>query len=120
MRTPEQTKATKRRFIEALKKTLGIVTTAAEKCKVSRETIYKWKREDPDFKAEMDLVNEIVLDFAESSLHKQINAGNPTSTIFFLKTRGRSRGYIEKQEIESKVEMTGNPVIQFGNTRKKE
>jgi hypothetical protein len=31
-------------------------------------------------------------------LHKQIQDGNPTSTIFYLKTKGKKRGYIERQE----------------------
>jgi hypothetical protein len=44
-------------------------------------------------------MNNIALDFAESSLHKQIQSGVPASTIFYLKTRGKGRGYIERQEI---------------------
>jgi len=45
----------------------------------------------------MDIEN-IALDFAESQLHKQIKEGNSTSTIFYLKTKGKKRGYIERQE----------------------
>ena len=40
------------------------------------------------------------LDFAESQLHKQINDGSTTATIFLLKTKGKDRGYVEKQQIE--------------------
>ena len=40
------------------------------------------------------------IDFAESSLKKQIKDGNTTATTFFLRTRGRKRGYNEKQEID--------------------
>ena len=29
-----------------------------------------------------------------------INNGSDTATIFFLKTRGKSRGYIDKQEVQ--------------------
>jgi hypothetical protein len=42
----------------------------------------------------------VALDFAESSLHKQIRNGSTPATIFFLKCKGRGRGYIEKQEID--------------------
>ena len=41
-------------------------------------------------------MSNIVLDFAESQLHKQIKDGNPSSTIFYLKTKGKNRGYYEK------------------------
>ena len=120
MRTKEQTKAAKRNFLAALEKTLGIITSAAKKSGINRDTVYDWRKNDPEFEASLQAVNEIVLDFAESALHKQINGGNPTSTIFFLKTKGRERGYIERQEIDSKVAFTGNPVISFGDTSKKE
>ena len=46
-----------------------------------------------------DGFSNIVLDFAESQLHKQILDGSTTATIFLLKTKGKSRGYIERQEI---------------------
>ena len=41
-----------------------------------------------------------MLDFAETNLHQQIMEGNTTATIFLLKTRGRKRGYIERQNIQ--------------------
>ena len=39
------------------------------------------------------------MDYAESQLHKQIGEGSTSATIFYLKTKGKSRGYIERQEI---------------------
>lgn len=52
------------------------------------------------FKKEVDDIQNIALDFAESQLHKQIQDGNTTATIFLLKTKGKKRGYIERQEIQ--------------------
>lgn len=91
----------KKAMIEALEKTLGIASRACEMVGISRETHYKWLREDEDYKAAVESMDELVLDFAESALHKQIEDGVPTSTIFYLKTKGKKRKYIEKQEIES-------------------
>jgi hypothetical protein len=90
----------KKAMIEALQKTLGIVSTACKAVNVSRDTHYRWYREDEEYKKAVNDVDNIVLDFAESKLHKQIDDGNTTATIFFLKTKGKGRGYVEKNEIE--------------------
>ena len=90
----------KKALLEALTKSLGIVTTACKQADVGRTTYYQWLREDPDFKKAVADIKDIALDFAESQLHKQIQEGNTTATIFFLKTQGKSRGYVERQEIE--------------------
>ena len=45
-------------------------------------------------------IENVTLDFAESQLHEQIREGNVTATIFLLKTKGKKRGYIERQEIQ--------------------
>jgi hypothetical protein len=57
-------------------------------------------QEDAEYKAAVDGLSDVALDFAESQLHKQIKEGNSTATIFFLKTKGKKRGYIERQEVE--------------------
>ena len=43
---------------------------------------------------------ESLIDDAESELHKQMFKGNIAALIFFLKTQGKSRGYVERQELE--------------------
>ena len=39
-------------------------------------------------------------DFAEGKLMQQIDGGNITAIIFYLKTQAKDRGYIEKVEHE--------------------
>ena len=43
---------------------------------------------------------ESLVDLVESKLIENIKENDNTSIIFFLKTKGKKRGYIEKQEIE--------------------
>lgn len=94
---------TKKALLEALEKSLGVVTTACKKVGVSRDTFYRYYKTDPDFKSAVDDMGEVALDFAESSLFKQIKEGIPSSTIFYLKTKGKKRGYIEERHIKSNV-----------------
>ena len=94
--------AIKRALIEALQKNLGVVTASCKAVGVDRATFYRYVNSDPEFAAEVKSMDDFVLDFAESSLHKQIREGNTTATIFFLKTKGKKRGYIERQELTGK------------------
>lgn len=97
----------KSNMIEALEKSLGIVTTACKAVGISRQTHYEWCKTDADYNAKVEGISDIALDFAESQLHKQIQSGEVSSTIFYLKTKGKKRGYIEKTE----TEQTGQMVI---------
>ena len=90
---------TKKAMLEALEKSLGVVTSACKSVGISRETHYRWMREDSNYKDSVDDLANVALDFAESQLHQQIKGGNPTATIFYLKTKGKNRGYVERQEI---------------------
>jgi hypothetical protein len=86
-------------MIKALEQSLGIVTVACKKAEIPRSTFYKWLNEDEDFAREVKDIENIALDFAESQLHKQISENSTSATIFYLKTKGKKRGYIERQEI---------------------
>ena len=78
--------------MKALEQSLGIVTVACKKADVPRSTFYKWLNEDENFAQQVKDIENIALDFAESQLHKQIQEGNTTATIFLLKTKGKKRG----------------------------
>jgi hypothetical protein len=87
-------------MLEALERSLGIVSTAAKAANIDRQTHYNWLKDDPEYKAAVEAIQESVIDFAESHLYKLIKEGNPAANIFYLKTKGKNRGYIERQEIE--------------------
>lgn len=95
-----QTDTKKKAMIAALQQSLGVVTSACKTVGISRETHYKWLREDVDYKYQVEDLSNIALDFAESQLHNQIKNGSTPATIFYLKTKGKKRGYIERQEIQ--------------------
>lgn len=90
---------TKKAMLEALESSLGVVTSACKNVGISRETHYRWLREDEDYKKAVDDLSNVALDYAESKLHSQIKKENPTAIIFYLKTKGKKRGYVERQEI---------------------
>lgn len=103
---PTNTDIQKSRMIEAMEKSLGIVTTACKTVGINRSTHYDWMEKDPKYKKAIESIQEVVLDFAESQLHKQVKDGNATSTIFFLKTKGKRRGYVERTESISHVKVS--------------
>jgi DNA-binding XRE family transcriptional regulator len=96
----------KKAMIEALEKSLGVVTTAAKQVGISRKTHYEWLKDDLEYKQAVEELADVALDFAESQLHKQIQNGEVTSTIFYLKTKGKKRGYVERQEVQNEVSGT--------------
>tara|TARA_R110002167_G_scaffold69576_5_gene196019 strand:+ start:3934 stop:4293 length:360 start_codon:yes stop_codon:yes gene_type:complete len=98
----------KKAIIDALEKSLGVVTTACKNVGIGRTTFYEWMKDDQEFEQEVNEIQNIALDFAESQLHKQIGEGSTAATIFYLKTKGKKRGYIERQEITGADGMPNN------------
>jgi hypothetical protein len=90
----------KKRMVEALESSLGVVTTACKEVEIARSTHYEWYKSDEEYRKQVDSIQDIALDFAESQLHQNIKKGDVTSTIFFLKTKGKRRGYVEKSEVD--------------------
>ncbi len=89
----------KESLLKALEQSLGVVTTACKKTDTPRSTFYKWLKEDEEFAKQVADIDNVALDFAESQLHQQIGNGVPSSTMFYLKTKGKKRGYVERTEI---------------------
>jgi hypothetical protein len=106
-----KTLQTKKLLIEAMEQSLGVVTQACKTVGVSRVTYYDYYNSDPEFKKAIDELQNVALDFAESQLHKQIKQGSTSATIFYLKTKGKNRGYIERQEIQHDTDTGFNITI---------
>ena len=89
----------KEKFLTILAKNAGNVSAACKAFNITRQTYYNWAK-DEGFKAIVDEIQESLIDNAESKLQKLINEDSPVAILFYLKTRAKSRGYIERQETD--------------------
>lgn len=115
-------------FRQVCEANAGIIGDVASALRVRRSTVYMWCSKYPEFRQALDDARETFLDLAESNLHKLV-AGVPaietdengnkrfagwierpseTAIIFTLKTRGKSRGYVERSEIATDVHLRGS------------
>jgi hypothetical protein len=86
---------------KAIVDSFGNLSQAANMLKVERATLYRWIEQDALEEAVQEGRNKR-LDFVEGKLDQKINSGDTTAIIFFLKTQGKSRGYVERQEVTGK------------------
>lgn len=86
-------------LILAYKKFFGNISRACAEVGLTRQTWGNYMREYPEFKQAAEDVIEHIHDEVESALHKNIFSGDTTAQIFYLKTRCKHRGYVERQEI---------------------
>lgn len=66
---------------------------------ISRVTYYNYFKDDPVFRQKAEDIQELQIDVAEAALLKKIKKEDTTAIIFYLKTKGKSRGYSERFEI---------------------
>jgi hypothetical protein len=99
MKSNVNTRTKKKAMISAMKSTLGNVTASTDNVGIDRSLHYKWMKTDEKYKSEIDENIERSIDFAEAALLKRIQAGNTTAIIFYLKTKGKHRGYIESSHV---------------------
>jgi len=86
-------KLTKKAIEKAIIGSSGLISTIAQKLKVSRATVRNYLKKYPELE---DLINEEkenLLDFTESKLIKKINDEESWAIKYFLSTQGMGRGY---------------------------
>ena len=118
-------------FREICEAKAGIAGDIATSLGIRRSTLYGWLKSEPEFAAALEEARENLVDMAENRLRTLIQgvpkieidekgekrfAGwiekpSETAIIFTLKTRGKKRGYVERQEIEADVNMRGSVPI---------
>lgn len=98
----------KKLFIERLQETLGVISQACERAGINRTTYYAWLEDDEKFREEVEACKELETDFVENCLKKRIKEGDTTAIIFYLKTKGKNRGYSEKIEYSGEMKVDAN------------
>lgn len=113
------TKIAKLNMLEALEKSLGIVTNALKISGTAKTTYHRWIKEDEEFAKDVKEVGNTALDFAESKLFSQIKDNNHSSTQFYLKNKGRDRGYGDKLDITTQGDKINKIEIEFVSIKDK-
>ena len=108
------------KFLEELCK-VPIVSVACEKLGLSRNTIYRWRNEDTEFRKEMDkamkLGEESINDLAFSKEIMHIQRGEPWAIKHWIDNhhknyiKPRSRSFLSELMGENNKKITGFEVI---------
>jgi 20S proteasome alpha/beta subunit len=96
----------KKRFIAALT-AQGTVYHAAQAAGISRQTAYRWQRDDLEFAEAWDEAMDNAVDAVESSIYQQAIGGNTLAAIFYLKAhrpKYRDRLNIDLKQVQSEIE----------------
>jgi len=101
-------KLTNKQVEEALRKAGGIMAGAAQLLGVYRSTITRRVQKSKKLQKLVEELIETTLDLCETKLIQAIKEGEPWAIAFYLKCKGKKRGYIEKPylDIHGDIELT--------------
>ncbi len=83
----------------ALEQSAGLQSLAAAKLGCHPNTIAAYLKRSARLRKRLAEIEAEKLDLAESQLLTAIREGNMTGVIFYLKTKGKHRGYSERTEL---------------------
>lgn len=83
----------KQLFLDELMKARGIKCIAYQKAGIGKTKFFEWQREDIAFSEAINEIEEKWLDVAENKLMDLIAIGDRAALMFYLKAKGRHRGY---------------------------
>jgi hypothetical protein len=110
-----RTQINKDRMLKALESSLGVITTALKATDLSRTNFYKWLKEDKEFAAKVQQIENIQQDFIKSKYYECVKDKVPSVVIHAAKTR---LGWNEtnRVDITSGDKAINMPVITFVDT----
>lgn len=91
-------------------KTVGNISVACKNIGISRQTHYDWLDNSDSYKKAYSEVIEGLKDFVETQLMLNIKGGNVVAQIFWLKTKAKDRGYVERVEVDGDPPELPDPV----------
>lgn len=97
--TPKK-RLTPKSVSEQIERTGGNISAIARTFGVTRSSVYDYINRRTSLQALLKDERETLLDEAECSLREAVKRREPWAVCFTLKTIGKDRGYVEKQEIE--------------------
>lgn len=100
---------TAEQMIEALKTTKGMVYLAAQRLGCDPDTVQSYCKRYPTVEAAKVAARGEMIDLAELTLWKAIQNGEGWAVSLCLKTIGKHRGYVERQEVVGEVNLTTSP-----------
>jgi hypothetical protein len=86
-------------IIEALQATNGLVSLAAKRLGCTPQTIYTRAKRVQSVQRTIDDCRAELVDHAELALRGAILGKEPWAVALTLKTLGKNRGYVERQEV---------------------
>lgn len=95
----------------------GNLTKVAMAMRCSRKSIQAIARTDEEIREIIDEARERCIDEVEDSFINRAIKGNSTNAIFFLKTRGRDRGY--DQDFRADIEAVTRSALEFALNKSK-
>jgi hypothetical protein len=105
-----ENKFTREQVIEALRATGGFITHAADELGCCYVTIENYIRKDPTIAVEIAHIREHRLDIAESVVVQTMEGSDSKVALdaskFYLKYKGRQRGYIKATKVEISEDLT--------------
>lgn len=88
--------------IAALVATRGLISLAAQSLRCDQVTVRNYIKRYPTVAQAFKDEREALLDIGELKLIDRVHAGEGWAVCFLLKTLGKERGYIERQEFTGK------------------
>lgn len=87
----------KAEVLEAYRTSRGNVSEACRAVGISRQSFYRWRRNFPNWDEKIRDADEAIVDWVEKKLYENIENGNVTAQIFYLKCKAKYRGYVESE-----------------------
>jgi len=106
---------TSEQIAQALRDTNGLVSLAARRLGCSPNTIYARSKSVAFVKQVIDDSLDELVDIAELALRSSVTSKEPWAVALVLKTLGKNRGYVERQEVTGADNGPLQVIVKYAN-----